>query len=101
MLQQLLTAPLLMMSMTLISRKLKLMIIKMKMRPSKMKSGSVHQLTHDGVTNLSNSVQWLVNSLFSQVKERMSAHLSDAQDIDKETLLKMCEPGDIFSGLNT
>ena len=60
-----------------------------------------HHLTHDGVTNLSNSVQWLVDSLFSQVKERMSTHLSDTLDIDKETLLKMCEPGDIFSGLNT
>ena len=60
-----------------------------------------HHLTHDGVTNLSNSVQWLVDSLFSQVKERMSAHLSDTQGVDKETLFKMCEPGDIFSGLNT
>ena len=39
-----------------------------------------HHLTHDGVTNLSNSVQWLVDSLFSQVKERMSAHLSDTQE---------------------
>ena len=60
-----------------------------------------HHLTHDGVTNLSNSVQWLVDSLFSQVKERMSAHLSDTQGVDKETLFKMCEPGDIFLGLNT
>ena len=60
-----------------------------------------HHLTHDGVTNLSNSVQWLVDSLFSQVKERISAHLSDTVDVDKETLLKMCEPGDIFLGLNT
>ena len=25
-----------------------------------------HHLTHDGVTNLSNSVQWLVDSLFSE-----------------------------------
>lgn len=58
-----------------------------------------HHLTHDGVTNLSNSVQWLVNSLFSQVKERITAHLSDT--VDKETILKICEPGDIFSGLNT
>ena len=32
-----------------------------------------HHLTHDGVTNLSNSVQWLVDSLFAQVKERISA----------------------------
>jgi len=31
----------------------------------------------------------------------MSAYLSDTQDTDKETLLKMCESGDIFSGLNT
>ena len=30
-----------------------------------------HHLTHDGVTNLSNSVQWLIDSLFSQVKERI------------------------------
>ena len=60
-----------------------------------------HHLTYDGVTNLSNSVQWLVDSLSSQVKERISAHLSDTQDIDEETILKMCEPGDIFSGLNT
>lgn len=58
-----------------------------------------HHLTHDGVTNLSNSVQWLVDSLFSQVKERITAHLSDT--VDKETILKICEPGDIFSGLNT
>ena len=55
-----------------------------------------HHLTHDGVTNLTHSVQWLIDSLFSQVKERMSAHLSETQGIDKETLLKMCEPGDIF-----
>lgn len=60
-----------------------------------------HHLTHDGVTNLSNSVQWLVDSLFSQVKERITAHLSDTVDVDKETILKICEPGDIFSGLNT
>ena len=33
--------------------------------------------------------------------QRMSAHLSDTQGIDKETLLKMSEPGDIFSALNT
>ena len=57
-----------------------------------------HHLTHDGVTNLSNSVQWLVDSLFS---ERISAHLSDTVDVDKETILKICEPGDIFLGLNT
>ena len=60
-----------------------------------------HHLTHDGVNNLSNSVQWLVDTLFSQVKERISAHISDTVDIDKETILKICEPGDIFSGLNT
>ena len=60
-----------------------------------------HHLTHDGVTNLSNSVQWLVDSLFSQVKERISACLSDTVNVDKETILKMCESGDIFSGLNT
>ena len=40
-------------------------------------------LTHDGVTNLSNSIQWLVDSLFSQVKERISAYLSDTLDVDK------------------
>ena len=60
-----------------------------------------HHLTHDGVTNLSNSVQWLVDSLFAQVKERISAHLSDTVDVDKETILKICEPDDIFLGLNT
>ena len=60
-----------------------------------------HHLTHGGVTNLSNSVQWLVDSLFSQVKERINVHLSDTVDIDKETILKICDPGDIFSGLNT
>ena len=60
-----------------------------------------HHLTHDGVTNLSNSVQWLVDSLFSQVKEKMSAHLSDTVNVDREAILKICEPGDIFSGLNT
>ena len=49
-----------------------------------------HHLTHDGVTNLSNSVQWLVDSPFS-----------NAATVDKEELLKICEPGDIFSGLNT
>ena len=58
-----------------------------------------HHLTHHGVTNLSNSVRWLVNPLFSQVKERITAHLSDT--VDKETIFKICEPGDIFSGLNT
>ena len=73
----------------------------MKVRPLKIHVTKEHHLTHDEVTNLSNSVQWLVDSLFAQVKERMSAHLSDTQDKDKETLLKMCEPGDIFSGLNT
>ena len=78
------------------------MIIWMKVTPLKMKSGSVpsfysmHHLTHDGVTNLSNSVQWLVDSLFAQVKERISAHLSDTVDVDKETILKICEPGGIF-----
>ena len=36
-----------------------------------------HHLTHDGVTNLYNSVEWLVDSLFSQVMERISEHLSD------------------------
>ena len=35
------------------------------------------------------------------MKERISAHLSDTVKVDKETLLKICEPGDIFSGLNT
>ena len=50
---------------------------------------------------MSNSVQWLVDSLFSLVKERISAHLSDTVEVDKEALLKICEPGDIFSGLNT
>ena len=59
-----------------------------------------HHIMHDGVTTLSNSVPWLVDSLFSQVKERISAHLSDAVNVDKETILRMCEPGDIFSGLN-
>ena len=47
-----------------------------------------HHLTHDGVTNLSNSVQWLVDSLFSQVKERISAHLSDTADVDKRQSLR-------------
>lgn len=60
-----------------------------------------HHLTHDGVTNLSNSVQWLVDSLFSQVKERISTYLSNAATVDREELLKICEPGDIFSGLST
>ena len=60
-----------------------------------------HHLTHDGVTNISNSVQWLVDSLYSLVKERISIHLSNTVEVDKETLLKVCEPGDIFSGLNT
>ena len=58
-------------------------------------------LTHDGVTNISNSVQWLVDSLYSLVKERISIHLFNTVEVDKETLLKVCEPGDIFSGLNT
>ena len=58
-----------------------------------------HHLTHDGVTNLANSVQWLVDSLFSQAKERISTHLHDTVTVDKEELLKICEPGDIFSGL--
>ena len=35
------------------------------------------------------------------MKERISAHISDTVDIDKETILKICEPGDIFSGLTT
>ena len=60
-----------------------------------------HHLTYDGVTNLSNSIQWLVDSLFSQVKDRISAHLSDTINVDEETTLGMCEPGNIFSGLNT
>ena len=33
-----------------------------------------HYLTHDGVTNLSNSVQWFVDLLFSQVKKRITVH---------------------------
>ena len=51
-----------------------------------------------GLLIISNSVQWLVDSLFSLVRESISAHLSE---VDKETLLKICEPSDIFSGLNT
>ena len=49
-----------------------------------------HHLTHDGIVDL----------LFSVVKERISAHPSDTVEVDKETLLKICEPDDIFSGLN-
>ena len=84
------------------------MIIWMKVTPLKMKSGSVPSFYSMLPKNIILPMMglpiypiqlWLVDSLFSQVKERISAHLSDTVDVDKETILKICEPGDIFLGL--
>jgi len=60
-----------------------------------------HHLTHEGVSNLSNSVQWLVDLLFSQLKEKIYSYLSESNlvSVDKDALLSMCESDDILSGL--
>lgn len=59
-------------------------------------------LSHTGVDRLCGLVQWLVDSVGSEIAQRVEAKLPPTIDTaQKEGLLTVCEPGDIFSGLKT
>ena len=62
-----------------------------------------HHLTYEGVSKLSDSVQWLVDTLFSQLKEKFYSYFSESNlaSVDKDALFTMCEPDNIFSGLHS
>ena len=83
------------------------MIIWMKVTPLKMKSGSVPSFYSMLPKNIILPMMGLpiypirFNGLSIHYSQRISAHLSDTVDVDKETILKICEPGDIFLRLDT
>ena len=59
-------------------------------------------LTHHGVDDLIDSVQWLVDIVSSEISERIQELLSDdIETEDKKQILDACKPGDIFNGLNS
>lgn len=61
-----------------------------------------HHLTHDGVGSLSDSVQWLVDSLFMQVTDKLKSQIPETvSQEEREAILKTCDPGDLFSELNS
>ena len=61
-----------------------------------------HHLTHSGVNNLCGSVQWLVESLFSQVTDKLKLLIPETVDqTQREAILETCNPCDLFSELNS
>lgn len=61
-----------------------------------------HALTHHGVNNLCDSVQWLVDYLSSETTERIKVLLPDDTNAEiKKQIFDACKPGDVFDGLNT
>ena len=61
-----------------------------------------HALTHHGVNNLCDSVQWLVDTLSSETTERIKVLLPDDTNTElRKQIFDACKPGDVFDGLNT
>lgn len=61
-----------------------------------------HALTHHGVNNLCDSVQWLVDYLSSETTERIKVLLPDDTNAElRKQIFDACKPGDVFDGLNT
>ena len=61
-----------------------------------------HHLTHSGVNSLCDSVQWLVDSLFSQIKSKLQTKIPITVDqVEREAILETCNPCDLFSELNS
>ena len=61
-----------------------------------------HHLTHSGVNSLCDSVQWLVDSLFSQIKNKLQTQIPITVDqVEREAILETCNPCDLFSELNS
>ena len=59
-------------------------------------------LTHHGVDDLIDSVQWLVGIVSSEISERIQELLpSNIETEDKKHIIDACKPGDIFNGLNS
>ena len=61
-----------------------------------------HHLTHSGANSLCDSVQWLVDSLFSQIKNKLQTQIPITVDqVEREAILETCNPCDLFSDLNS
>ena len=56
-----------------------------------------HNLTHFGVDSLCDSVQWLVDSITCELKEKIKAEIPESVTVEeKSNILNACNPGDIF-----
>ena len=61
-----------------------------------------HHLTHNGVNNICDSVQWLVDSLFSQVTDKLKLQIpTTVNQAERKAILETCNPCDLFSELNS
>ena len=61
-----------------------------------------HNLTHHGVDSICDSVQWLVDSIIFELKNKIKAEIpEDVNAEGKSNILDACNPGDIFFGLKT
>jgi len=61
-----------------------------------------HKLTHNGVDNLCDSIQWLVDRVYHHCSMKLSRMLPDhLSSTDREKIIEICDPGDIFAGLKS
>ena len=61
-----------------------------------------NNLTHFGVDSLCDSVQWLVDSITCDIKEKIKTEIPESvTEEQKSDILNACNPGDIFFGLKS
>lgn len=61
-----------------------------------------HSLTHDGVDDLSESVQSFVDNICSQIADKIESGLPPDTDSElRKKILEACSPIDLFTGLKT
>ena len=61
-----------------------------------------NSLTHSGVDSLCDSVQWLVDAITCNLKEKIKAEIPESVTAEQKSgILNACNPGDIFFGLKS
>lgn len=61
-----------------------------------------NSLTHSGVDSLCDSVQWLVDLITCNLKDKIKAEIPESVTAEqKSAILNACNPGDVFFGLKS
>lgn len=61
-----------------------------------------HHLTHNGIDSLCDSIQWLLDSIVSQMTEKLKSQIPEVvNQTERDAILATCEVGDLFLGLKS